>query len=82
MPILLNDEEMSLARLSVGDDYGDDEIMCAATAKAQIKKVAEWLGEDCTEHRKASYRYNQHYYLARRDCPECQEALNKEAGIE
>ena len=45
MPILLNDEEMSLARLSVGDDYGDDGIMCVATAKAQLKKAFEQLDE-------------------------------------
>ena len=43
--MLLTDEEIRLARLSVGDDYGDEEIMGRAVAKAQLKKVVEWLQE-------------------------------------
>ena len=49
--------------------------------RAQLKKVVEWLSEDCIEHRKAVEGYDEHYLLKRSECPRCMEALREEAGL-
>lgn len=94
MPILLNDEEIEEIWENVEKQrfehpdadkpdfqFFDPVVYGKAVREAQLKKVIEWGEEDCTEHRKAVKNYKEHYYLPRRDCPLCQEALKEAAGL-
>lgn len=49
-----------------------------AIAKAQLKKVVEWLDTDCTEHSRVSDSYGKKYFDSHSDCPECWQALLEE----
>ena len=42
--------------------------------QAAVRKVAEWLEQDCEEHR--------HGLFHRRECPECLQFLRQVAGLE
>ena len=82
--MLLDDEEIKKA-VHKGDDHGfAGEVigygykMLEEVAKAQLKKVVEWLEMDCDEHLKVSASYNKEFYYAHADCPECQQSLLEE----
>ena len=67
--ILLDDEEMRIAYGTEGE-YGTMERVC----QAQLRKVVE-QGEKLCEH--GSYQLSR----KAKDCPNCWNALKKEAGL-
>ena len=75
--ILLTDEEMG-DLLCLEKEYTypcsngsfTSTVDCRAIAKAQRKKVVEWGGEDCVEHRSEGY--------LRRECSQCWQTLLRE----
>ena len=70
MDILLTNDEM-VAAYGIEGEFGTMERVC----RAQLKKVVEWLSEDCKEHD------HDEDYLRRRRCYECSLVLDNEAGL-
>ena len=59
----------------------DPTTFCAGfIARAAVKKVVEWLEEDCTEHTPPLYAAT--YPVDRASCAECWEALKAAGGSE
>ncbi len=75
--ILLSEEEMKALKPDVPMctqtvfDCAGCSAQCGLTAKAQLKKVVEWLDEPCHEH--SDKQLHPH-----RRCGVCLEALKKE----
>ena len=71
--ILLSDEEQIKCRLHDGQGLLDID----ALLKAQLRKVFERLGETCPHFKELS----DGEIRIKKDCPECYQALKKEAGL-
>lgn len=78
MSILLDDDDMFYVGMDVtkgGGDYADIIEVIRTSAKAQLKKVAEWGNELCKEHPEVNYPEKGTHYNKRHDCPICWQTL-------
>jgi len=73
--ILLTEEELRLVRLRLGNDFGDEEMEDKAITQEQVRRVTEWLDEQCMEHHHLGY-------TQRASCYQCRQELYRAAGIE
>jgi len=81
MDWMLTDGEIKSETVAWLGSYPDDNEMAAfrGVARAAVRKVAEWLEEDCTEHTPPLYAAT--YPVDRASCAECW-AILKAAGGE
>ncbi len=84
--ILLDDEEIDKAYLAYmeSDLPPKTDISRGANRaiiQAQLKKVVEWQEAKCAEHPEHNAYDDGLHFNLRRDCPQCMQALKKEAGL-
>ena len=79
MDWMLTEEEIRIVRQGLGSDFFDAELE-QAIAKAQARKLVEWLEQPCPCN--IDMKLKRPYQVLRSECAVCEAILRKEVGLD